>query len=408
MKKLFGFLGLLLFILIIYSACKKEEEVEPENGNGNGNGNDFVYDPTPYEFNFPPYFPTILNIPDDNPMTVEGVELGRYLFYDGRLSGRTHPDSLMSCGTCHIQEHGFTTGINHPVYTGGHPFGLTGIPTPSLTMPLVNLVFNNNGYLWNGMINEENTNLGSAAYGVDPLPKYHMRNIESLVWMGIVAPHEMYGCVDQTVDLIGSIDMYPPKFQAAFGTPEVTYERISKAIAQFIRSIVSFDSRFDKYLRGELQLTPQELQGFVLFSTESGADCFHCHGGAQNPLWTTNLFYNNAKDSVFTPQTDPRDRYSVTGDPKDKGAYKAPTLRNVEYSAPYMHDGRFETLEEVVDFYSEELVYSPYAHSLMHKLPDNGAQLTQAEKEALIAFIKSLSDETLITNPAYSKPADLN
>ncbi len=396
---------LFLVALIVYTACKKEDKIDDPNGGKNGN--DFIYDPTPYEFNFPGYFPTILNIPDDNPMTVEGVELGRYLFYDGRLSGRTHPDSLMSCGTCHIQEHAFTTGINHPVYTGGHPFGLTGIPTPQLTMPLVNLVFNNNGYLWNGMIHEDNPNLGSAAYGVEPLPEFHMRNIESLVWMGIVAPHEMYGSVEQTVNLIASIDMYAPKFQAAFGTPEVTYERISKAIAQFIRSLVSFDSRFDKYLRGELQLTEQELHGFVLFSTESGADCFHCHGGAQNPLWTTNLFYNNAKDSVFTSQTDPRDRYAVTGNPKDRGAYKAPTLRNVELTAPYMHDGRFETLEEVIDFYSDQLVYSPYAHSLMHKLPDGGARLNPNEKESLLAFIKSLTDHNFVTNPDFSKPDDL-
>jgi len=392
MKKTFLIITILIVLSIIYNACKKDEPIPPDNNKP------VPHSPTPFNFNLPSYFPTILNIPDDNPMTLEGIELGRYLFYDGRLSGRTHPDSLMSCGTCHLQEHAFSTGINHPKFIGGRPFGLTGIPTPHFTMPLINLVFNKNGYLWNGLIHENNDFL----YEGNPL--YHRNNIESLVWMGIVAPHEMYGNIDKTVALLASLPMYPPKFEAAFGTPEITYERISKAIAQFIRTLVSIDSKFDKYLKGEVQLSTQELQGFVLFTTESGADCFHCHGGAQNPLWTTNLFYNNAKDTVFS---DPRDRYAVTGNPKDKGAYKAPTLRNIELTAPYMHDGRFSTLEEVIDFYSEGLMYSPYAHSLMHKLPDGGAQLTPMQKQAVLAFLKTLTDETFITNPAFSKPDDL-
>jgi len=388
-KKTFQIAAGLFMLFMLFWACQKEEPLDSKQP---------IHNPTPYELKLPFYFPTLLNIPDDNPLTVEGVALGRYLFYDGRLSGRTHPDSLMSCGTCHLQEFGFSTGINHPKFTNGHPFGLTGIPTPHLTMPLVNLVFNFSGYLWNGMIHESNT------YLFQNNPLYHRKNIESLVWMGIVAPHEMNGTVERTVELISSLPMYAPMFEAAFGSSEVTYERISKAIAQFIRTLVSTDSKFDKYLRGEVQLTPQELQGLVLFTTESGADCFHCHGGSQNPLFTTNLFYNNAKDTIFS---DPRDRYAVTGDPMDKGAYKAPTLRNIELTAPYMHDGRFATLEEVVNFYSEGLLFSPYAHPLMHKLPDEGAQLTPPQKQALIAFLKTLTDNTFITNPAFSKPADL-
>ncbi|MDD3877390.1 MAG: cytochrome c peroxidase [Bacteroidales bacterium] len=392
MKRKINLIPIILLFFVTFSTCKKENPLPPDNDKPDS------FNPTPYTLDLPFYFPTVLNIPPDNPMTIEGIELGRYLFYDGRLSGRTHPDSLMTCATCHLQEYGFSTGINHPKFTGGRPFGLTGIQTPHYTMPLVNLVFNSNGYLWNGMIHESNDFL----YENNPL--YHRRNIESLVWMGIVAPHEMYGNVDQTVQLIASIPMYAEKFEAAFGTPEVTYERISKAIAQFVRSLVSFDSKFDKYLRGEVQLTTQELQGFVLFTTESGADCFHCHGASQNPLWTTNLFYNNAKDSIFN---DPRDRFAFTGDVMDKGAYKSPTLRNIELTGPYMHDGRFSTLEEVIDFYSEGLVFSPYANPLMHKLPDNGAQLTPNQKQALLSFLKTLTDESFTTNPAFSKPADL-
>lgn len=378
----FKVLGVILSVFFLWG-CRPDPVSEPKPVG------------TPYPLQIPFGFPTDLNIPADNPITVEGVLLGRHLFYDGRLSGRTHPDSLMSCATCHIQSRGFTTGIDHPKYIGGHPFGLTGIKTPHITMPLINLVFNKNGYLWNGLIHENNPYLHNGD------PRFHRRNLESLVWMGIVAPHEMYGDVNRTVDLISSIPMYREMFKAAFGTPEVTYERISKAIAQFLRVLISADSKFDRYLRGEYQMTPLELQGFVLFMTEEGADCFHCHGGDGNPLFTTNLFYNNAKDSVFT---DPRDRYAVTGDPKDIGAYKAPTLRNIFSTAPYMHDGRFQTIDEVIDFYSHGLVWSPYVHPLMHKLDQGGAQLLPHQKQALKAFLMTLQDSTFLTNPAFSNP----
>ncbi len=350
---------------------------------------------TPYLLEIPEGFPEQLNIPDENPITVEGVWLGRHLFYDGRLSGRTHPDSLMSCASCHIQSRGFSTGIDNARFPGGHPFGLTGIYTPHYTMPLVNLVFNSNGYLWNGMIHETNTFL----YNNDP--RYHRRNLESLVWMGIVAPHEMNGNIDRTVDLIASIPMYQQMFAAAFGTPEVTYERISFAIAQFVRTLISSDNKFDQYLRGEYQMTTSELNGFVLFVTEEGADCFHCHGGDGNPLFTTNLYYNNAKDSLFS---DPRDRYAITGNPSDIGAYKAPTLRNIFSTAPYMHDGRFETIDEVINFYSHGLVWSPYVHPLMHKINEGGVQLLPSEKTDLKNFLLLLQDTTFLTNPKFSNP----
>jgi cytochrome c peroxidase len=347
--------------------------------------------PTPYELEIPFGFPKKLNIPDDNPMTVEGIELGRYLFYDGRMSGRTHPDSLMSCATCHLQENSFECGIDHPKYTGGRTFGVTGIYTPHYMLPLINLVWNHNGYLWNGYVREEHP---------DPM----LRNIEALVYMSIIAPHEMNSDTLAAVNTIRDIAGYPAMFKAAFGSEKVTIDRMNKAIAQFIRTIVTANSRFDKYLRGEVQLTPSELNGYVLFTTEEGADCFHCHGGGGNPLFTTNLFYNNAKDSVFD---DPRDRYAITGQASDHGAYKAPTLRNIALTAPYMHDGRFMTLDEVIDFYSEGLVYSPYVDPLMHWIAYGGTQLTPKEKEDLKAFLLSLTDLDLLTDPAYSRPAAL-
>lgn len=352
--------------LILMQSCKKEEPLPVEG----------MYIPTPYVIDIPLYFPTNLHIPADNPMTVEGIELGRYLFYDGRLSGRTHPDSLMSCATCHIQSKGFKNGAPRA-------YGVTGIPTPHCVMPLINLVWNPGTFLWNGKVSR----------------------LEDLTWMGIHAPHEMNSDTNTVKALLQTISIYPPMFKKAFGSETITALNMGKAIAQFVRTLISADSKFDRYLRGEEQLTSQELQGFILFTTESGADCFHCHGGDQNPLFTTHLFYNNAKDNVFD---DTRDRYAITGDPADIGAYKAPTLRNIEHTAFYMHDGRFATLEEVVDFYSEGLVYSPYAHPLMHKLPDEGAQLTPPQKQALIAFLKTLTDHTFLNNPKFAKPADLD
>ena len=352
---------------------------------------DTLYTPTPYQMTIPKYFPTRLNIPADNPMTVEGVTLGRYLFYDGRLSGNTEPEKQMSCGTCHLQSRSFECGIDHPKFTGGKTFGITGIATPHYMLPLINLVWNESGYFWSGTIWKDNPNTGQ-------------RTLEDIVRMGVTAPHEMAGDTSKTKVLIQSIPGYPELFERAFGSRTVTFRNISRAVAQFVRTLVSSDSKFDKYMRGEQQLSTQELNGYVLFMTEEGADCFHCHGGAGNPLFTTNLFYNNGKDPVFT---DARDRFSVTGDPSDKGAYKATTLRNIELTGPYMHDGRFKTLEEVIDFYSQGIQWSPYVHPLMHHAYDGGIQLTNAEKADLIAFIKTLRDETFLTNPVYAAPDKL-
>jgi len=181
-------------------------------------------------------------------------------------------------------------------------------------------------------------------------------------------------------------------------------DRISKAVAQFVRTLISANAPFDKYMRGEYQLTPTELRGFVLFTTEEGADCFHCHGGFGNPLFTTNLFYNNGKDVVFD---DPRDRFSITGNPTEIGAYKATTLRNIELTGPYMHDGRFATLDEVIDFYSHHVQNSPYIDPLMHHVANEGVQLTPTEKADLLAFIKTLRDDKFLTNPTFARPEKL-
>lgn len=347
-----------------------------------------AYTPTPYELEIPYAFPTKLNIPEDNPLTVEGIELGRYLFYDGRLSGRTHPDSLMSCSSCHIQENNFEPGVDHPVFEGGFVHGLSGQQTHHVVLPLVNLVWNSSGYGWNGSFynNNENPN---------------QRQIEDIVTLSVIAPDEMHGDTSRVKALFQSLDGYPELFYKAFGSDQITFKNMARAIAQFVRTLVSADAKIDRYLRGEEQLTQSELNGFILFTTEEGADCFHCHGGFGNPLFTTHLFYNNGKDTIFD---DPLDRFAVTGDPMHKGAYKAPTLRNISLGGPYMHDGRFATLDEVIDFYSHEVKWSDQVDPLMHHVLRGGVQLTPSEKADVKAFIATLHDENFLNNPAYSKP----
>ncbi len=347
-----------------------------------------LYQPTPYAIAIPKFFPTTLNIPPDNPMTVEGIELGRYLFYDGRLSGRTEPDSLMSCCTCHLQSHSFVCGIDHPKFTGGHPFGLTCILTPHFMLPMINLVWDSHGYLWNGKVS-----------AVNPSPA--MRNLEDVTWMAIVAPHEIHGDTARVASLFQSLKGYPELFNRAFGSSHVTVKNMGRAIAQFVRTLISANSKFDRFMLGKEQLTSSERNGYVLFMTEQGGDCFHCHGGEGNPLFTTNLFYNNGKDSLFT---DPGDRLSVTGNPGDAGSYKAPTLRNLSFRAPYMHDGRFKTLDEVLGFYNSNLVWSPYISPLMHHIATHGIRLSPPQLADLKAFLLALNDSSFIANPAFARP----
>ncbi len=366
-----------VIILYIYtlSGCTEKTTTPP-------------YKPTPYNLEIPAGFPTILNIPDDNPLTNEGVELGRFLFYDGRLSGRVHEDSLMSCFSCHRQERSFEAGIDHPDFQDGHPQGLSGLKTHHVTLPLVNLIWNTSGYGWSGFLYPDNTNS-------------ELRNLEDMVRLAVLAKDELDGDTNQIKHLFNNIDGYPQLFEKAFGSSNITFKNIERAIAQFLRTLISSESKFDKYRRGEIQLTQSELNGYLLFTTEEGADCFHCHGGFGNPLFTTHLFYNNGKDTSFI---DPMDRYSISKDPMDHGAYKATTLRNIELQGPYMHDGRYKTLEEVIEFYSHGLKQTPYVNPLMHHIINGGTQLTANEKADLMSFLKTLRDDNFLENKEFAKP----
>lgn len=332
--------------------------------------------PDYFDLRVPAYFPTDVHVPADNPLSVQGVNLGRYLFYDGRVSGHSDPAAWRSCASCHLQAHAFEGGSDYAA------------PTPHAMLPLFNVAFNSVRYHWNGDTD----------------------SLERLIYLALTDPHEIDGHPDSITARIAAIPFYNDMFAAAFGqvapgAPVVTIDRICKAIAQFARTIVSANSKFDRYVRGETALTDEELKGYLLFTTEEGADCFHCHGGGGNMLFTTYGFANNGldPDSLYR---DALDRSSVTGKATDKGVYRIPTLRNIEYTAPYMHDGRFKTLEEVIDQYSEGVHYAPNISPLMHHATDGGVQLTEPEKQALKAFLLTLSDPDLLTDPSLSKPQD--
>ena len=195
---------------------------------------------------------------------------------------------------------------------------------------------------------------------------------------------------------------YPALFTEAFGSPEITAEKISLALEQFVLTLTSFDSKFDRALRGEAKFTQPEQRGFELFMTEYeprsgrfGADCFHCHGGA---LFSDHQFHNNGLDAV------PLDlgRFLVTTNAGDRGKFSTPSLRNIALTAPYMHDGRFKTLEEVVEHYSTGLKRSATLDPNLAKHPDGGVRLMVEDQRALVAFLNTLTDEKF---GAQTKPS---
>ncbi|MEM7162096.1 MAG: cytochrome c peroxidase [Bacteroidota bacterium] len=354
----------ILAVLILVS-CADEPINEPSVpicGSSLPIGDDYVLDPLSY-FNE-------AYIPIDNPMKQASVTLGRFLFWDKRLSG----DNSMSCGTCHAPENAF--GTNNEV-----EFGIDGIPGNRNAMPLVNLAFQGT-FNWDG----------------------RSASLEEQALEPVVNPIEMHEDWGRAVDKIAADPIYEDLFVSAYGTACVDSVRITKSIAQFVRSMVSMNSKYDKWERDEIPfLSALEFEGLNLFVINGppdgdGADCFHCHE-PENFQFRIEGFSNNGLDSIFTDLG----REEVTGFAFDRGKFKIPTLRNIEYTAPYMHDGRFQTLDQVIDHYNTGGINSPTIDPLM-KAQGIGLTLTTAEKSALKAFLLTLSDPDFINNPDFKDP----
>jgi len=330
------------------------------------------YQAIPKNIEIPQLFSDLLLpplIPSDNPQTEEGIRLGRELFYEPLLSG----DGTQACANCHFSEYSFTEPTRFST-------GITGAIGTRNAMPLYNMAWNfEQNFLWDG--------------GAKSLEEQVSDPIENVIEMNNTWPNALA--------TLQATNNYPELFSQAFGTSTITKELVTKAIAQFERTLVSGNSRFDQYLLGDQNaVTASEINGFNIFMDEERGDCFHCHGSNSNPIWTDNIFHNNGLDSSF----DDMGLGGITGDPLDNGKFKSPSLRNLAFTAPYMHDGRFETLDEVINHYSEGLVYSETIDPLMKNIAEGGIQLTENEKTDLKAFLLSLSDPGFTINPDFQNP----
>jgi cytochrome c peroxidase len=329
---------------------------------------------TPYEFKISAAFP-IPDLPRDNPLTVERVELGRTLFFDKQLS----VNNRQSCADCHAPEKAFTDGRRTARGAEGD-FG------PRNSMPLFNLAWKKE-FFWDG----------------------RAKSLREQVLQPIQNPVEMHQSLTNLVAKLQTRNSdfdYPALFAAAFGSPEITAEKISLALENYLLTLTSFNAKFDRVLCGEEKFTAEEQRGFELFSTEYdprrgqfGADCFHCHGG---PLFQSQSFANNGSDGAFKDIG----REKVTGKASDRGKFSVPSLRNVALTAPYMHDGRFRTLEEVIEHYSTGIPRSATLDPNLAKHPDGGVPLSAQDKHALVAFLKALTDDKYLPPAAPEKLAE--
>lgn len=303
-------------------------------------------------------FPQV-QLPPDNPLTQEGVALGRRLFHDTRLS----INNTQSCASCHDQAHAFADPRRFSL-------GAEGATGKRNAMALFNLAWHQK-FFWDG----------------------RAPTLRQQVLMPVQDAHEMNEQPGRVVAKLQGDAGCVQAFQRAFGTPEITADRLAMALEQFLLTLVSQDSRYDRAVRKLADLTDSEKRGLQLFVTEfdpkrglRGADCFHCHGGT---LFASQLFGNNGLDLA----EDDIGLMAVTHSEADRGKFKVPSLRNIALTAPYMHDGRFATLEEVVEHYSTGVRRTPMLDPNLAKHAEGGLQLTAGEKADLVAFLRTLTDE---------------
>lgn len=361
-------LFLLLPLILLLPAC--DEDCDDDDCDDKVD-----YVTTPYELKLPDRF-TAPKIPEDNPMTVEGVALGRKLFYEPMLS----KDNSQSCSSCHLQEFAFTDPKALSI-------GVDGKAGTRNSMPLFNVAYSNR-LTWGG--GQESLESQSG----EPVPN----------------PLEMHLPWDEAVSKLKDDPIYTDDFGKAFPGEEISKANATKAIAQFMRTIISGASAYDYYTTpgSGIFASDAELRGFDLFLTETGtageAECVHCHSGI---LFTDNLFHNNGLDEL--PSVNDfidKGLGEITENSEDNGMFKTPSLRNIELTAPYMHDGRFETLREVIEHYSHGIKKSPNIDPLIGSEFTTGVNInmTDAQIDDLISFLKSLTDYELLSNEELSNP----
>ncbi len=295
----------------------------------------------------------------ENPISEDGFQLGRKLFYDPMLSR----DQTISCANCHLQYTGFTH-VDHAV-----SHGIEGRKGTRNSPVLINLAWNSS-FHWDG--------------GVNHLDVQAINPIEHVA--------EMDNTLENVLNYVNGNPEYRSAFFRAFGDSMATSKTLLKAFSQFTTSLVSSDSKYDQYIRGEVGFTEQEKNGLRLFDNF----CNSCHTA---PLFNSNRYASNGLpiDTMYNDVG----RYAITKQGSDSLQFRIPTLRNIEHTYPYMHDGRFRKLREVVKHYAEELDRSnPYlSEELKSEL-----KLSENEQKDLIAFLCTLTDRTFLYNRRYSFP----
>jgi len=347
-----------------------------------------------WAWQLPANFPTP-KVPEDNPMSAAKVELGRFLFYDRRLSG----NGQQACASCHQQDRAFTDGL-------ARSLGSTGEMHPRNAQGLANVVYNATLTWANPSLLTLERQMETPLFGEHP------------VEMGVTDANRA-----EILQRLRSDAGYGPRFATAFPgeADPVSWAHIVKAIASFQRSLLSGNSKYDRWLAGKELLNPAEERGMRLFFGEK-AECFHCHGSfnfndqvlhfasriVDTPFHNTGLFNIGGTGAFPEPN---RGVFELSGRPEDMGKFRAPSLRNVEFTAPYMHDGSFASLEQVVAFYAaggRVITSGPFAgdgrasplkSDLVARI-----DLNEQEQADLVAFLKALSDHEFIRNPRHADP----
>ena len=306
--------------------------------------------------------------PDRNPFTADGIKLGRMLFYDPILS----KNGMVSCATCHQQEKAFTDRV------ALSKAGVSGRPLLRHAPSLVNLAWANDLF-WDG----------------------GAKDLEAVSFGPLLHADEMGQELSTLTQTLQEHDQYPKLFKQAFGTDSITSRTVSRALAQFLRTLISANSRYDKYVRNEPDgaLTTMQLNGLTAFNKY----CSSCHA---TDLFTDHRYHNNGLDSTFSIENEQLlyGRGRITRLAADVGKYKTPTLRNITLTGPYMHDGRFQSLEEVLEHYRAGVVPSPTLATQLRQGQVLGIPLSDADKESILAFLQTLTDEGLLKQKALANP----
>jgi cytochrome c peroxidase len=347
-----------------------------------------------YRWNLPDGMPRPA-VPADNPMSDLKVELGRWLFHDTRLSA----DTSMSCSTCHLQRIAFTDARSRAI-------GVSGELHPRSAMSLVNTAYASRLTWANHLLDRLEVQALTPIFGDHP------------VEMG------MAGREGDIIELLRTDPRYAEWLPKAFPDDADPYSVLNavRAIASFVRSIVSFNSRYDRYLGGDPDaMTASEVRGMELFFSEK-TECFHCHGGFNFTDSSTHAdsviesvgFHNNGLYNIGGLGDYPPGNtglHDMTGKRRDMGRFKAPTLRNIAVTAPYMHDGSIATLDDVLDHYlagGRRVSDGPYAgdgsRNPYKSVFVRRFELTDREREDLLAFLRALTDESVLTASQFSNP----